>query len=175
MEKLFKIWHGDISWRSFTFRRVFHRPSKPPFPWFARVTARAIAHASCQGLVFLKDFKSLFIVLFLEIVSWKGASRFNFMGGGISFDGGRVSSKKIIGWRGGEGGVCPPLWETLLSIIKNSAIFRHIHILLRNIQPYCGIFRTLHNCCIFRSLAYSEPKIYSELCQGISWHIQNTM
>ena len=72
-------------------------------------------------------------------------------------------------------GGCPPLWETLVSIIKNSAIFRHIHILLRNIQPYCGIFRTLHNCCIFRSLAYLEPKIYSELCQSISWHIQNTM
>ena len=164
MEKLFKIWHGDISWRSFTFQRVFHRPSKPPFSWFARVTARAIAHASCQGLVFLKDFKSLFIVLFPEIVSW----------GGISFDGGRVGSKKIIGWGGGGGGG-PPLWETLVSIIKNSAIFRHIHILLRNIQPYCGIFRTLHNCCIFRSLAYSEPKIYSELCQSISWYIQNTM
>ena len=108
MEKLFKIWHGDISWCSFTFRRVFHRPSKPPFSWFARVTARAIAHASCQGLVFLKDFKSLFIVLFPEIVSWKGASRFNFMGGGISFDGGRVSSKKIIGWGGGVGGGLPP-------------------------------------------------------------------
>ena len=169
------MWHGDISWRSFTFGRVFHCPSKPPFSWFARVTERAIAHVSYQGLVFLKDFKLIFIVLFLEIVSWKGASRFNFMWGGISFDGGGVSSKKIIGWRGEGGGGCPPLWEALLSIIKNWDIFRHIHILLRNIQPYCGIFRTLHNCCIFRSLAYSEPKLYSELCQGIFWHIQNTM
>ena len=194
MEKLFKIWHGDISWRSFTFRRVFHRPSKPPFSWFARVTARAIAHASCQGLVFLKDFKSLFIVLFPEIVSWKGASRFNFMGGGISFDGGRVSSKTIIGWGGGEGGGVAPHYGKpwcLLSKIQPyldtftsySEIFSHIvaylepcitvaysevwHIrnpryIQNSVKAYPGIFRTLCNTLIRRTL------LYSELC-----HIQN--
>ena len=46
-----------------------------------------------------------------------------------------------------------------LSVITNSDIFRHIHVLFRHIQPYCGIFRTLCNPC---------PLVYSELC-----HIQN--
>ena len=40
------------------------------------------------------------------------------------------------------------------SIIVNSDIFRHIHILLRYIQPYWGIFRTLCNSCMFRTLPY---------------------
>ena len=41
-------------------------------------------------------------------------------------------------------------------------IFKHIHVLLRRIQSYCGIFRTNCNSCIFRSLTYSE-----------SWHLYN--
>ena len=126
LEKLFKIWHGNISWWSFTFGRVFHRPSKPPFSWFAWVTARAIAHASCQGLVFLKDFKLLFIVLFLEIVSWKGASPFNFMGGSISFDGGRVSSKKITGW--GRGGLPSTMGSPAVYYQKLRHIQTHSHL-----------------------------------------------
>ena len=43
-----------------------------------------------------------------------------------------------------------------------SDIFRHICILFRHIQPYCGMFSTLCNSCIFKTLPYSEP-----------WHIQN--
>ena len=72
------------------------------------------------------------MVLFLGIISWKGASYFNGGGcfsdgggdlifkwrgapwGGIGFDDGRRGvSKKIVGWEG----VPPmpsPLWETLL-------------------------------------------------------------
>ena len=43
---------GNISSCSSTFGWAFHHPSKPPFSWFVRVTARAwaITHASCQGL-----------------------------------------------------------------------------------------------------------------------------
>ena len=37
---------GNISPRRFTLGRAFHRPLKPLFSWFARVTARA----SCQAL-----------------------------------------------------------------------------------------------------------------------------
>ena len=52
-------------------------------------------------------------MLFLRIISWKGASRFNegggfifkwgvrpIGGGGIDFDGGGRVSKKIVGWGG---------------------------------------------------------------------------
>ena len=53
-----------------------------------------------------------------------------------------------------------------LFIFVNSDIFRHIHVQFRHIHPYCGIVRTLHNCFIFRILAYLEPKICSELCQA---------
>ena len=35
-------------------------------------------------------------------------------------------------------------------------------------QPYSGIFRTLSNPDIFRTLANSEPDAYSE-----TWYIQN--
>ena len=49
-----------------------------------------------------------------------------------------------------------------LFIIVNSDIFNHIHALFRHIQPYCGIFRTLCNSCIFKTLSYSK-----------SWHIYN--
>ena len=45
----------------------------------------------------------------------------------------------------------------------------------RHFQPYCSIFRILCNSCIFRTLAYLEPKIYSEICQDIFWYIQNAM
>ena len=53
-----------------------------------------------------------------------------------------------------------------------SDIFRHIHTLFRYIQPFCDIYRTLYNSCIFRTLSYLKPKIYSELCQVILWHIR---
>ena len=43
-----------------------------------------------------------------------------------------------------------------LSIIVNSDIYRYIHVLFRHFQPYCGMLRTLCNCCIFRALPYSE-------------------
>ena len=42
----------------------------------------------------------------------------------------------------------------------------------RHIRPYCGIFGTLCNSCIFRALPYLEHKIYSELCSCIFWHNQ---
>ena len=38
-----------------------------------------------------------------------------------------------------------------LSIILNSDISRHIQVLLRHIQPYCDIFRTLCNSCHFQN------------------------
>ena len=47
-----------------------------------------------------------------------------------------------------------------LSIIVNSDIFRHIHVLFRQIQSYCGIFTSLCNSYIFRTQPFSE-----------SWHI----
>ena len=31
----------------------------------------------------------------------------------------------------------------------------------------------IQNTAIFRILAYIEPNIYSELCQGIFWHVKN--
>ena len=43
-----------------------------------------------------------------------------------------------------------------LSIIVNLDIFRHIHVISRHIQPYCGMVRTPRNSCIFRTLPYSE-------------------
>ena len=49
-----------------------------------------------------------------------------------------------------------------LSTIVNSDIFRHIHVLFRHIQQYCGIFRILFDSCTFRTLPY--PKY---------WHIYN--
>ena len=49
-----------------------------------------------------------------------------------------------------------------LSIIVYSDTFRHISVLFGHIQPYCDIFKTLCNSCIFRTLPYSE-----------SWHIKN--
>ena len=60
------------------------------------------------------------------------------------------------------------IWSHLLqkSLTENfifcALIFRHIHILFRHIQPYCYIYRTLCNSCIFRTWPYPE-----------SWHIQN--
>ena len=47
-----------------------------------------------------------------------------------------------------------------LSIIINSDIFRHIHILFRHILPYCGI----QNFIIFRVLTCSGPEAYPEPC-----------
>ena len=40
-------------------------------------------------------------------------------------------------------------------IIVNLDIVAY-HVLFRHIQPYCGIFRTLCNSCIFRTLSYSK-------------------
>ena len=48
-----------------------------------------------------------------------------------------------------------------LPIIVNLDVFRHIHILFTNIQPYCDIFRTLCNSCISRTLSYWKS------CPGI--------
>ena len=47
---------GNISPRSFTFGHAFHRPPKPPFFWFARITTRAwaIGRTLCQDLEHLK-------------------------------------------------------------------------------------------------------------------------
>ena len=60
LDKLFRIWHGQYQptqlylWAGFS-----SPPPKPPSSWFARVTmqARAIACASCQGLIppFLRE------------------------------------------------------------------------------------------------------------------------
>ena len=41
--------------------------------------------------------------------------------------------------------------------------FSHIQVLLRHIQPYCGILRTLCDSCIFRTLPYSESCHMSNL------------
>ena len=62
-----------------------------------------------------------------------------------------------------------------LFIIVNSDIFRHVHVLFRRIQPYWGLLGTLCNSCIFRTLAYLGPEIYSELCQDTLWYIQNAV
>ena len=45
----------------------------------------------------------------------------------------------------------------ILSVILNSDIFRPIHVLFGHIQPYCGIFGTLRDSCIFTILAYLNP------------------
>ena len=47
-------------------------------------------------------------------------------------------------------------------IVINSGIFRHIHVILSHIEPCCGIFRTLCNSCICKTLPYLEY-----------WHIEN--
>ena len=68
-----------------------------------------------------------------------------------------------------------------LPIIENSDMFRHIHILFRHIQPYCGIFRTLYNFCIFRTPPYSRyiqnsVKVYSGIFRMLSIaHILRTL
>ena len=49
-----------------------------------------------------------------------------------------------------------------LSIIENSDILKHIHVLFKHIQQSCSIFRTLCHSCILRTVPYSK-----------SWHIQN--
>ena len=48
--------------------------------------------------------------------------------------------------------------------------FRH-----RHIQAYCVLCSILCNSCLFRTLSYSKPKVYSELFQGIFWHILNAV
>ena len=65
---------GDIGPRSFTLGPAFHRPPKPPFSWFAWVTARerAIAHASCQGLILNMISVLVVLVLLSFIVIWIG-------------------------------------------------------------------------------------------------------
>ena len=64
-----------------------------------------------------------------------------------------MSTIKIVEW--------PIVWDTLrtLFLIINSDIFRHIHILFRDIQSYCDIIRTLFNSSLFRTLPRSESYI----------------
>ena len=45
-------------------------------------------------------------------------------------------------------------YEAYSELFVNPDIFRDINALLRHIQPYCGILRTLRNSCIFRILWY---------------------
>ena len=52
-----------------------------------------------------------------------------------------------------------------LSIIVNSDIFRHIHVLFKHFQPYCGIFRTRD---IFRTLSIHIPA-FSERCVKLGY------
>ena len=92
----------------------------------------------------------------------------------------------ILKWGGGGGGVGTP---SRTMIIVNLDIVAY-HVLFRHIQPYCGIFRTLCNSCIFRTLSYSKfqhiqnpryiqncVKAYSEGCVMLAccepYHIQN--
>ena len=49
----------------------------------------------------------------------------------------------------------PFIFRTL-SIIVYSDIITHMHVLFRYIQPHYGIFKTMFNSNIFRTLAYSE-------------------
>ena len=46
--------------------------------------------------------------------------------------------------------------------------FRHNQAYLGIIQAYSGIFKTLCNTSIFRTVVYPEPEAYSE-----PWYIQN--
>ena len=60
--------------------------------------------------------------------------------------------------------------------IQNSVYhrkFRHIHVLLRHIQPYCAIFRTLCSSWIFRTLPIQNPGIFitSDTFWTLSRHI----
>ena len=53
-------------------------------------------------------------------------------------------------------------------ILAYSDIFKHKQAYSGIIWAYSGIFRTLCNPSIFKTLLHSEPKAYSEL-----WYIQN--
>ena len=53
--------------------------------------------------------------------------------------------------------------------------FTHIQAYLRPIQTNSATFWHIQSLAIFRILAYLEPEIYSELCQGVFWHIQNAV
>ena len=48
-----------------------------------------------------------------------------------------------------------PLFKLFLTV--NLDIFRHIHDLFTNIQQHCGIFTTLCNSLMFKTLTYSKP------------------
>ena len=57
-------------------------------------------------------------------------------------------------------------------------IFTHIETLLRHMQPYSGIFRTLCNPRIFTTftfwaLVFLEPEAYLKPCETLTRHIQN--
>ena len=62
-----------------------------------------------------------------------------------------------------------------LSIIVNSDIITHMHVLFRYIQPHYGIFKTLFNSSIFRTLPYSESwdrtRDIFRTCQEVYWPI----
>ena len=55
-----------------------------------------------------------------------------------------------------------------MSIIVNSDIFRHIHVLFKHIQPYCGIFRIQDK---FRSLS-RHILAYSERCVTLAYIVR---
>ena len=68
--------------------------------------------------------------------------------------------------------------------IQNPDMFKYSQAYSRPIQTFsvnCGIFKTPCNSCtfknpaIFKILAYLEPNIYSKLCQGVFWCIQNAV
>ena len=85
-----------------------------------KFTKNELFHTIFQG--FQLDFKLLFIVVFLGIISWKDASRFNGGGGcfsdrGASFLSGEAPHGGFFEKIRRMGGAPPmphPLWETLL-------------------------------------------------------------
>ena len=64
-------------------------------------------------------------------------------------------------FRTGEPGAYSKPCETVAKYMQNPDIVRTMYASI--IQPYWGIFRTLYNTCICRSLAYSESGIFKAL------------
>ena len=66
--------------------------------------------------------------------------------------------------------------EFFAKIVKSynypNILFKH-HVLFKHLQPYCGIFRTLCNSCIFRTLHIQIPDIFitQEIFRTLSRHI----
>ena len=65
----------------------------------------------------------------------------------------------------------------LRRIQGHSAILRHIQALLRHIEPYSDIFRTLCNPSIYNRVIFRTliPEASSKACRTckITWHIQS--